>query len=316
MAVFPNGQPGGKGHARVQRPNEAHDLYKYLTENIIEGQRLRVHLWDITIAPAIYVKCNCGPNPQVHHTGQQITQIAGLPSWQTFSATSPVPMVQLAPYPPPNTMPQMMPPPMQPPMVQMSPDQLTLAMSRLGLSPNDPTHVQYTLQQFAARQAQQYQAQGGPQQYPRYVANATGLPTNASQGVIRTEARGVFISGLNYKARTREIETHFGKAGKVVKVDLQKDPQNGKSKGNATIQFSSAEAAQKAIEMFHGARFQNMKMNVRKDKEATAVNAPQPAGTSSQTGCSREQPTIVNGSQAPPPTIQPRKDSVVSSYCP
>ncbi|KAK4611872.1 hypothetical protein CLAFUW4_12858 [Fulvia fulva] len=298
MAVLPNGQPGGKGYARIQRSNEASDLYKYLTQNIIEGRRLRVHLWDTSEIPANFITCNCN-NTQIHPSGQQIAQWVAQPGWQTFSATSPISMAQPALYPPPSTMPTMMPPSVQQPPMQWSADQLTLAMSRVGLDPRNPADVhQYTRQVWSVRQApqQQYQAQGGAQQYPRYMANSTGLPTNTSQGVIRTEARGIFISGLNFKACTRDIELHFGEAGEVVKVDLQKDPQ-GKSKGNATIQYASAEAAQRAIEMFHGERFQNMRMNVRRDKEATAINAPQPTGTGQSAARRTEQPTIVNGSQ-------------------
>jgi hypothetical protein len=114
----------------------------------------------------------------------------------------------------------------------------------------------------------------------------------------QSECRGIFVNGLNYKARTKDIENHFGKAGQIAKVDLQKDPQTGKSKGNCTIQYTNAESAARAIAMFHEQSFMTLRLNVRRDKEATPIDAPSSSNArSAQAGKTNPEPIIVNGSQ-------------------
>ena len=121
--------------------------------------------------------------------------------------------------------------------------------------------------------------------------SSSGMPINTTHGAVRTEARGIFVSGLNYKARTKEVEAVFRRAGDVIRCELQKDRSTGKSKGNATIQYASAAEVQQAIDMFDGKMYMNMRLEVRKDKEATVVSPP-PAQASRSS-----EPIIVNGSQ-------------------
>lgn len=134
------------------------------------------------------------------------------------------------------------------------------------------------------------------QQYPVYTMNSTGAPINTANGVVRVEARGIFVSGLDFKARTRDVEAYFSKVGELVKCEIQKDPQTGKSKGNATIKYASAEAAQRAIKTFNGRQFMKMTLNVRLDRDQTPITSPAAAGTSSQPARSSNEPIIVNGS--------------------
>jgi RNA recognition motif-containing protein len=153
-------------------------------------------------------------------------------------------------------------------------------------------------QTYQARQAQQWQQQQQASQFPLYASNATGTPINISQGIVRTECRGIFVNGLNYRARREDIEKHFSKAGDIIRVDLQKDSTSGKSKGNCTIQYARAESAAEAIKIFHGREFMSMRLNVRKDKEATAINAPSAGNArSTHAGRANMEPIIVNGSQ-------------------
>ena len=173
-------------------------------------------------------------------------------------------------------------------------------MANARLNPDDPVAVaraqQYTHYYTQALARQQQATQQPASQQPVYVSTSIGTPVNASAGVVRTESRGIFVSGLNFKARTRDIESFFGKAGKILKCDLQKDSATGKSKGNATVQYASAEDARKAVQIFDGQKFMSMRLNVRPDREATAV-VPPAASNSSQASRSNAEPIIVNGSR-------------------
>ncbi|KAF2169595.1 hypothetical protein M409DRAFT_20008 [Zasmidium cellare ATCC 36951] len=292
ITLWPNGQPSGKGHARVQRQDEAYKLYRWLTENVVENRNLRVHLWDISNGPAMFVQCNCGLSPQLHPPSTQIAQMALRPGWQSFY---PYPSPPMAAMPPaaPMPIPQ---PPQQP--IQSPQQQLMAAMAAMNLNPENQTHVEQ-FRHYYARQAQaaQMQQQQQAMQYPVYTRNAaTGPPINTANGVVRVEARGIFVSGLNFKARTRDVEAYFSKVGDIVKCEVQKDPQTGKSKGNATIKYASAEAAQRALRTFDGTPFMQMTLHVRFDKDQTPITSPPAAGTSSQPARSSNEPTIVNGS--------------------
>ena len=178
-------------------------------------------------------------------------------------------------------------------------------MANMGLNPRDPNHVGQFRQMYHNRQQQQQQQQQPMPmtvRQPLYTGNAAGLPVNVRQGTIRTEARGVFVSGLNYRASEKDIKAYFGRAGQIVKVaDLRMDAATRKSKGNCTIQYTTAAEAQKAIEMFHRQEFMSMQLNVREDKSRVAIDAPVTATTTTTTtGQARSSaagPIIVNGSQ-------------------
>ncbi|KAK6364822.1 hypothetical protein LTR81_028072 [Elasticomyces elasticus] len=144
--------------------------------------------------------------------------------------------------------------------------------------------------------AQQYQqAETGEQAVTKttYAYTPKGLPVNTTRGTVSTESCGVFVSGLNYKARCADVEVLFSEAGAISKCEVQKETSTGRSKGKATIRFASATDAQQAIDMFHGKHFMKMVLKVRLDTEKTAISSP------SSTQSSRSsQPIIVNGSQA------------------
>ena len=128
-----------------------------------------------------------------------------------------------------------------------------------------------------------------------YALSASGTPINTSHGLVRTEARGVFVSSLSFKARTRDVEELFCRAGKITRCDIQKEPSTGKSKGIAVVNYATAVEAQRAIAMFHNKEFLNLKLKVRHDKEPTVIGRP-PPGQASKTKTT--EPIIVNGSQA------------------
>lgn len=172
---------------------------------------------------------------------------------------------------------------------QPSFEQLAAWMASMSLDYRNQAHVAQARQVYQTRQAQM----AGP--YPTYTTGTTGLPTNTTRGIVRTEVRGIFVSGLDFKARQKDIEKHFRQAGEIVKIELQKDSA-GKSKGNATILYTTAEDAQEAIEMFDRKKFMSMQLRVRPDREATVIAPPPQASAGAQQRANME-PTIVNGSQ-------------------
>jgi len=221
--------------------------------------------------------------------------------WQIVTPASPM-LTSQASYPTTPAVQYAQTPVVQPTVASSQASQAAMlqAMANMQISPQDPRlqdprYVAWYQQQYQQQYQQAARAQAASSQQqaarsPVYAVSSSGTPINTSNGTIRTEARGVFISGLNYKAHTKEIEGVFGRAGEITKCELQKDAATGRSKGNATIQYSSAMEAQQAIDMFNGKLYMSMKLTVRRDKEATAINPP-PAQAS------RGEPIIVNGSQ-------------------
>nr|POE93214.1 protein hrb1 [Quercus suber] len=328
MAVFPDGRTGGKGYARVQRSDEARALYGkdtdplaetkltplgYLTHYLVEDRSLRVHMWDISRSNAEprFMQCNCDNTSPIQHTpqgypsqGLEVGRMAMATGWQ--NVTPEIPQATIAslqvngavPYGYPLMAAQMW-------QARSPPDAaLVQAMDSMQLDPQDSRHVSwYQAQYHQCATAIPSQLQPAPQSqlpyryFPTtiptsyYTYTPAGTPINTTYGTIRMEARGVFVSGINYKARTKDIQALFGQAGVVSRCELHKDSSTGKSKGIATIQFASSDDAQRAIDLFHGNVFMNMRLHVRRDKEATAVN------TSDIQTKRPHEPIIVNGSQ-------------------
>jgi RNA recognition motif-containing protein len=124
-------------------------------------------------------------------------------------------------------------------------------------------------------------------QMPIYSSNTSGMSVNVGNGAVLTEPRGIFISGLDYKARSRDLEALLKRVGRPVEFKLQKD-KNGRSKGSATAKFATAHEAQYAISRLNGQRFEGAShkdkpLSVRFDTDKTVVGQVQP-------------PVIVNGS--------------------
>lgn len=144
-------------------------------------------------------------------------------------------------------------------------------------------------------------------QTPVYMSSpTTGTDVNVGRGAVQTEVRGVFISSIDYNAKSEDILRHFGRAGRIVKCQLLKDPVTNKSKGNATVQYSNAKDAKKAVNMFNNEKWMSMRLKVRLDRDYVAVCAPTPSTSRSsatasssrsvQQGRISAEPIIVNGS--------------------
>lgn len=74
----------------------------------------------------------------------------------------------------------------------------------------------------------------------------------------------VFVGGIPYTSTQDELKKHFEAVGEVVSVEIPQN-ENGNSKGFALIEFSSAEAAESAIEKFNQSTFGERKIIVRAD---------------------------------------------------
>ena len=205
------------------------------------------------------------------------------PQAATAPVQYPVPAAAYAPPPAP-----------QPPMSQA---QLISAMANMGLTQQDPRFYEYAsayaAQYAQAGPAQTSQAQAGASRSSAaYTTTPSSLPVNVRNGTVRTEVRGVFVSGLSYQAPRKEVEALFAAAGEISKCEVQKDAATGRSKGKATIKYTTAAGAAQAISMLDGRTWYGMKLKVRADTETTPVSTP-PATQASRTS----QPVIVNGSQ-------------------
>ncbi|KAF2770925.1 RNA-binding domain-containing protein [Teratosphaeria nubilosa] len=288
-----DGSPGSKGSARMQRKEEAVRLYDYLNLNLVEGRRMGLHLWDTSSSPPNFLQGNCmGVTNDpcefcLRKQGAISSPGSSRSSGSSYSLTPATQYAQLSAAPAVLAS------------VQTSTVNLAQAMASLKLAQQDPRlqdpryQAFYQEQYQQALRAQQLQAASQhPNVYaPMYTMSAPGTPVNTRHGTVRTEARGVFVSGLNYKARTKDVEDHFRKAGQIIKCDVHKDHATGKSKGVATIQYASTAEARKAIEKFDHSTWMGMRLKVRHDREATAVSPP-PAQASKAA-----EPIIVNGSQ-------------------
>lgn len=138
---------------------------------------------------------------------------------------------------------------------------------------------------FAA--APTYAMYGAPMQLaapqmPVYSTNTSGIPVNVRGGAVLTEARGIFISNLNYKCGPSDLNALLNTVGRPVDSRLHKDPRTGQFKGSATAKFATKEEAQAAVTQLNQALHMGMTINVRLDTEKTPVGQ-------------MDAPVIVNG---------------------
>lgn len=82
----------------------------------------------------------------------------------------------------------------------------------------------------------------------------------------------LFVGNLSYQTGENDLQDHFAQAGPVTSVNLMMDKLTGKSRGFAFVEFSSADAAAKAIEQFHNKEFQGraLTVNIARPREERA----------------------------------------------
>jgi cold-inducible RNA-binding protein len=79
----------------------------------------------------------------------------------------------------------------------------------------------------------------------------------------------LFVGGLPFKTTQDELQQHFAAAGNVVSAQIITDKFSGRSKGFGFVEMSSAEEAQKAIEMFNGQDFGGRSLAVNEARPKT-----------------------------------------------
>ncbi|KAF2643308.1 hypothetical protein P280DRAFT_422042 [Massarina eburnea CBS 473.64] len=121
----------------------------------------------------------------------------------------------------------------------------------------------------------QYPAQPAAPQVPCLQSTA-GLPVNIEHGAVLTEARGIFIQGLNYSVRDSELASLIHSVGlRPLEVKVRKDSK-GASKGVATATFNSKADAQYGVNNLNGYVHNGRTLTVRLDAESTVVGQFRP----------------------------------------
>ncbi|KAF2022133.1 hypothetical protein BU24DRAFT_363190 [Aaosphaeria arxii CBS 175.79] len=137
------------------------------------------------------------------------------------------------------------------------------------------THANYPVHTVAAPM--------GAQHMPMYSATASGIPVNVRHGAMITEARGIFLSNLNYSVKPSDLNTLLQTVGRPVESKLHRDTRTGTFRGNATAKFTTKEEAMFAVAHLNNREHMGMNIKVRLDTDATVVAQVQ-------------APVIVNGS--------------------
>jgi cold-inducible RNA-binding protein len=65
-------------------------------------------------------------------------------------------------------------------------------------------------------------------------------------------ATKLYIGNLPFKAREEDLQSLFEQAGAVESVNIIRDKFSGQSRGFGFVEMTSAEEAEKAIQMFNG----------------------------------------------------------------
>jgi cold-inducible RNA-binding protein len=72
----------------------------------------------------------------------------------------------------------------------------------------------------------------------------------------------LFVGNLSYQTTEPDLQDFFAQAGNVTSVNLMIDKFTAKSRGFAFVEMSSAEEANKAVEMFNGKELQGRALTV------------------------------------------------------
>jgi len=78
----------------------------------------------------------------------------------------------------------------------------------------------------------------------------------------------LYVGGLSYDTTDQELKDYFGGAGNVLSASIIIDRNTNRSRGFGFVEMSSAEEANKAIEMFNEKEFagRNLTVNIAKPK--------------------------------------------------
>jgi RNA recognition motif-containing protein len=82
----------------------------------------------------------------------------------------------------------------------------------------------------------------------------------------------LFVGNLSFQTLENDLQDYFSQAGVVSSVNMMFDKFTGKSRGFAFVEFTTAEEAANAVEMFHGKELQGraLTVNVARPREERA----------------------------------------------
>lgn len=146
-------------------------------------------------------------------------------------------------------------------------------------APAQPTHATYQYASYYQNPpytpAPVYSYYSPPAQ-PVYSQSSGGLPVNLSHGAVITEARGIFIQGLNYSVGNSELATLLSSyALRPDQVNVHRDAR-GASKGVATASFPTKAEAERAASALSGITHTGKTLTVRMDTNSTVVGSLEP----------------------------------------
>jgi len=72
----------------------------------------------------------------------------------------------------------------------------------------------------------------------------------------------LYVGGLPYQTTEEDLEKAFSEAGSVTSVRIITDRETQRSRGFGFVEFSTAEEAQKGIDMFDGKDFDGRTLTV------------------------------------------------------
>ncbi len=75
-------------------------------------------------------------------------------------------------------------------------------------------------------------------------------------------ASKLYVGGIPYTSSEDDLRAHFAPAGNVTSAQIIKDRMTGRSKGFGFVEMSTAEEAQKAIELFNDKEFDGRRLTV------------------------------------------------------
>lgn len=202
------------------------------------GRPLLVHHFDASSRDAVLLMCNCStyyPGATGHSdnrsriTARSVLAAQNIPDWQPIT---PVPFVTIPMQHPSMTVP-------------ITVGQMHMYTTSAAYYPTMP-------------------AMTAPTAPP--MTNEHGLPVNIANGVVRTESRGVHISGLVWGVSENDIRELVRPYGRPQAVEVKRS--------SATIRFGSVEEARQVIERLDQIRFHERRITVKEDRESTPVQDP------------------------------------------
>jgi RNA recognition motif-containing protein len=78
--------------------------------------------------------------------------------------------------------------------------------------------------------------------------------------------RRIFVNNFPYTSREEELRAFFAQAGEIVSLKLL-TTQSGSLRGQALIQYATAQAGEEAIRRFDGAEFNGRRLNVEYSRQ-------------------------------------------------